>query len=130
MARVLIRDGYTVEDKFRSKLFNLPEVVFKYRPALPEKVFDFMMARKETGRDQLRHIAEMLKYHLVSWDIEDDVEEQVLNPDTGVQEKVKRVDVVPISIDNLKRVPKPILEYIVDAVCGYTPAKAEADEKN
>jgi hypothetical protein len=109
---LLINDGFTWEDTVPAR-GRFPSVTFRYRPALPEDVFDYLHAPKPTGKDVLRVAARLLAKHLVSWDVTDD-----------------KGDAVPVSEDVLRRVPHPVLVKMVDVVTGYGPDAEAADLKN
>lgn len=111
MARVLIGDGYTIDGRFPGKGY-VPPVDFKFRPALPEVVYGFLRSKRDTGKEAIKATTDILIAHLVSWDVED-----------------KDGSPVEITAANLKQTPQPLLEFMLDCVCGYEKPREDA-EKN
>ena len=111
MARVLIRDGYTFEGDVPAQ-GPWPAIHVRYRPAMPEEVSDYLIADRRTGKAKLDATVKLLAKHVLGWDITDDG--HATKPDA----------------DTLRRLPYPILEDLVNLVCGYTGTQQEADEKN
>lgn len=109
---VLIHDGYTLDGRIPA-FGHHPEVSFRYRPALPEQVYEYTNAPKKTGKEELKAVVDLLLKHLVSWDVRDQAGETV-----------------PVTADNLKRIPHRVQQKMVDYVTGYAAEEAAADAKN
>jgi len=106
------QDGYLF-DGFIPERGRYPSVSFRYRPALPEAVFDYLEAPKGTGKLRVKAITDLLLPRLHSWDVVDDRDEP-----TG------------ITRENLERCPYDVLSELVNQVCSYGPVEQEADQKN
>ena len=113
MVSAYIADGYTLSGKIPALANVWPEVRFTYRPALPERVYDYLRQARDSGKAQMGAIVKLLTEHLVSWSVEDEVGNER-----------------PITGEVLRRLHAPIIDRLVDAICSYTPAEAEADAKN
>lgn len=108
---LLISDGFVMEDTIAAR-GRIPALTFRYRPALPEQVYEYQRANQGvSGKQQVKVISDFLLAHLVSWDVCE-----------------KEGETVPISADTLRRVPALILLQIVNIVAGY--ASGEGDAKN
>jgi hypothetical protein len=101
---VLIHDGFTAEGKYPAGKHGLGAVEFAYRPALAEDVYAFQKQAKPTGAAHCQAICNVLLKHLISWTV-----------------KSRGGEVAPLSLDNLKRLPYPILEHLIDTVFGVGP---------
>lgn len=113
MAKVLIRDGYTKTGRFPGK-WGIPPVVFEYRDALPAAVNDFLAKiRNADGAVKTKAQIGILCSQIQSWDIEDEAGKQA-----------------SVSEGNVRLLPHPLLEFLVDYVTGYKPDDAESDQKN
>ncbi len=112
MAKVLIRDGYTREATFPAR-HGIHAVQFKYRPALPERAYGYLRASKANGPDQMREASNLLAEHLVGWDIDGDGDAPA-----------------PLVAASFKRLPLPLLDFMVDCVTGYGPDEAARDAGN
>ncbi len=108
----LIHDGYTLEGVVPA-LGSTPELKFRYRPALPEAVYEFGRAAKLNGKQEMAAVIALLVAHLVDWN--------VTNQDGAV---------VPINAESLKRVSHRAQQRMVDVVTGYTADEQGADAKN
>lgn len=112
MVAPLIHDGYvftgTVEpvgpfDGFR----------FRYRPALPEEVMEFLYQRDQVqGRAQMKPTVEFLAKHLVGWDIKD------------------KEEITPVTPDALRRLHFAHQTQLLDHIMGYAKSEAAEDAKN
>ncbi len=109
---LLIHDGYTLEDTL-PKRGRYPAVVFRYRPALAEAVYEYRRASRDGGKEEARATVKLLKDHLVSWDVTDDKDVTV-----------------PITPEALAKVPERVQQWLVNYVTGYGPDQQEADVKN
>lgn len=112
MASIIIRDGFTMAGAIPAR-GPYPALNFRYRPALPEDVYEFLEAKKNTGKARLAATVALIHKYLISWDVVDDAGEQVV-----AKPEVLRV------------VPQWYLEKIIDRVCGYTVEDESADLKN
>ena len=112
MALLIIRDGFTVTSKFPGRAW-IPPCTITYRPALPERVYDYMVANKNSGRDHLHHKSKILMEHLLSWDVE-------------MLDKDKKRITAPLDDAKLfDRLPTPALEWMLDCVCSMGPDQFE-----
>ncbi len=109
----LINDGYTLNGKV-DKQGPWETVVFRYRPALPERVYEYTTAKRDTGKAAMKAATQLLLDQLVSWDMTNG----------------KADETVPINLENLKHVPYPIFQKFLDAVMGYGADEASADLGN
>ena len=105
---LLIRDGYTLDGKIPAKPGLHGEVKFSYRPALPERVVEFLRADTSTPVRELANTIKLLSEHLVAWDEECD----------------------PTSPETLRRVPHSALQLLVNHVTGYSATDWAEREKN
>jgi hypothetical protein len=112
MSLKLINDGYTFAGRVEP-IGPFPAVEVKYRPALADRVQQYIDASNRGGKERSDASVKLLTEHLVSWDVLDDK-----------GEPAAIVDV------NLRRVPYPIREKLVDMVCGYAGKASADDEKN
>lgn len=106
-------DGYTMSGSIPA-FGSLPEVNFRYRPALPDAVYEFLRANRGTGKDEMRAVVDLLSKHLVSWD---------------VREK-EDGETVPVTADYLRRVPHRCQQRMIDLITGYAPDEQGKDVKN
>lgn len=115
--RLSLDDGYTLQ----GNASYLPEpsaalviVNFRYRPALPEALYewDYQLTMAKSGSEQLAATVKLLADHVVSWDVE-----------IGGAS-------APVSADNLKRVPLPILQEMVRKIREWAPKEMGDAEKN
>ena len=83
-----------------------------YRPALSDEVFDWQRQPATNGSTYVAKCAALILKHLTRWGVADR---------TG--------EILPLDIVSVKRLPEPLLNFIVDAICGYGP-KESADAKN
>ncbi len=109
---VLIHDGYTLDGK-TPPMGHAPEVSFRYRPALPEQVYEYQRATRNSGKEELRIVVDFLIKHLVSWDVVD-----------------KSGETVPVTPETLRKVPYRILQKFLDFVTGYDILEQGQDAKN
>ena len=110
--RLSLDDGYTLDGKTLAEyagVKNLPIVTFRYRPALPEAIavrsYEYRMA--SSGKAELDSTAKLVAAHLVSWDVTD-----AAGKDAA------------ITVENIRKVPDPILGQLVDAIVTWA-AKAD-----
>ena len=112
--RLLIDDGFTLDGTIPGQ-GPWPTITFKYRPALPERVYEFLKNTKAagSGKKHQEEVSKLLTEQLVSWDVTDAKDEAT-----------------PITAAILRRVPHPLLVKLVDHVTGYGEAQGEVDRKN
>jgi hypothetical protein len=110
---VIIRDGYVLTGLFPGGNGH-PPVSFKYRPAVPEKVYEYQQSVPREPKARVEAVIKLLLDHVSSWDAE------ILGKDG----KVARA---PLDGATLQRTPAPILGFMLDCVCGYEAW--EEDEK-
>lgn len=108
---ILIRDGYTLEGLIPARPGLHGELRFSYRPALPERVVEYLRADKSTAAKEVGAAVKLLGEHLVSWDAE-----EPLTPEGAP--------------GLLRRLPHPVLTALVDHVTGYSATDWAAREKN
>ena len=111
MAFIIIRDGYTEEDEFPGKHW-IPAFRFKYRPALPQRVYEYLKTAKPSGKETMRENVALVKEHLISWEVENEKGEMMSVMDDSVY----------------ARLPSVCLDYMVDCICSYGPSRANDDE--
>lgn len=116
--RLSLDDGYTLEAATKDSLTSpvtgqpvvtgLPVVNFRYRPALPDALTEWRYAMRTaaSGKAELDATAKLLADHIVSWDV--------------VRGKG---EVVPVTVDAVRKVPDPILSQLLEAVTTWAPQK-------
>lgn len=107
MASIFIADGYTLNGRIEGLRGVYPPLKFKYRPALPARVYTYMQEGVANGEAKTKAVVDLLAEHLVSWDVAEEISER-----------------------NLRRVYQPLLFQLVEHVTGYASVDAEADAKN
>lgn len=110
---LLIRDGYTLTGRIPAQS-PWPEVVFQFRPALPEEVVEYIQgAPSRKPKAHVEAQVKLLASHLVSWD-------------------VKEADGSPAAINEktLRCLPYPILVAMLNHIQGYAESEASEDAKN
>lgn len=112
MPAQLIFDGYTWDHVIPARR-GWPAVTFRYRPALPEAVYDYLAAPSLTGKQRLDAAVKLLAAHVVSWDLTD-----------------AKGESTPVTPENLRRVPYPVIQGFLDAVTSYGPEQQAADLGN
>lgn len=115
MSASRINDGYSLPFEIPAR-GPWPALKGMYRLALPERVYEYTLSRKDTPRATMQAIVKLLAPpdgHIISWDLCDD-----------------RGEVTAVTADALRKLPHPDLEKLVDYVCGYSVMEAEADVKN
>ena len=98
----VILDGYTITATITIKPW--PTITFNYRPALPDKVNDWIVAGKLTGKERTNAAMKLLTDNLVSWD---------------VKARAEDADTVPCLEANWRKLPFPILDKLIDHVAGF-----------
>lgn len=109
---LVISDGYTRESIIPAEN-GRPAVKIKFRPALPEAVYEYGAVPKR-GEALFKAMVGVIEKHLVSWD--------VTLGSNG--------DMCPIKYDYLRKIPHQVLEAILDAIFGYSASEEAADLKN
>lgn len=108
----LIRDGFTLEGLVPARPGLHGEVRFSYRPAIPERVGEYLKADASTAPKELANHVKLLLEHLVSWDVEENGQP------------------VPLDAAALRRVPHGALQVLLNHVTGYTATDWGEREKN
>jgi hypothetical protein len=111
MPSIFIDDGFTLDGELPAK-HGFPTIRFKYRLAVPEKVYAYL-AEPRNGQQRASAAARLLAEHLVEWDARDNAG-----------------NAVPINERVFYRVPHSVLERLLEHVTGYGPDAREADLKN
>lgn len=113
---LVIDDGYTLDGCTKSAVTDpvtgralhdgLPEVRFKYRPALPDSLAEWRhkLRAATSGYASVDATAILVAGHVVSWDV------------TTVAGAP-----APITADTVRKLPEPILEQMVDAIAKWAP---------
>ncbi len=115
MAKVLISDGYTVEDEFPGQHW-IPKFKFKFRPAVPQRSTEyFHVIRGGSASEKCKERAKLMKEHLVSWEVENDRDDAVAD--------FKKDEV-------LAKTPDPVIEFITTCITNYGPTHGRDDSKN
>lgn len=108
-----LNDGYTLEGKVPA-FGTLPELNFRFRPALPDTVYEFLRSPRGSGKDEAKAVVELLGKHVVGWDVKEKEDGET----------------IPVSPDALKRLPHRYQQRMVDIVTGYAPDEQAKDVKN
>ena len=113
MPRLLINDGFTLDRKIKTG-YDYPEFSVKYRPAMPEEVYQYGedMASASTGAAKNKVFSKFVAKHLVGWDVEDE---------KGLAE---------ITDVNVGRLPHALHGPLADVITGYARKELETDAKN
>lgn len=122
--RLDIDDGYTLTDATKPEEVNpdtgqpvnpyiLPVVRFRYRPALPEALAEMRMRtrRANTGKEEVKAVADFLAAHLVEWDV------------------VNKGEPAKIEAESIAKIGEPILNQILAIVARWAP-NASTDRGN
>ncbi len=107
----LIDDGCNVKTVLPPKGM-WGELTLEYRPCLPEKSMDYILARKDSGRRWLDAVWKLFDGNLLGWSV------------TAAGQPV------PVAPESLRKVPAPVVDRIVDVLTGYSLEQLEQDEKN
>lgn len=111
-----IADGYTLNaetlpvHKMGQTVYeNLPVVKFSYRPALADAInaYDLAFMRANTGPERTTAGARLIADHVTSWDI------------------IRRGNAVPVTIENARVIPLPVMDQIIVAILTWAPANME-----
>lgn len=109
--RVPIRDGFTLSNVYKPDVPVLfSGAAITYRPALQQQTADYM----DDPRKYLEKSRELVRKHLVGWNIEGD--------EPG--------SVAPINEQTVAELAYPLLSWMVDTVTGYAILAEVADAKN
>lgn len=115
MARLRINDGYTLSDKTPEGKDGeeIPVIAFEYRPAMPEALYDWQYDSRQApnGKAILAIDAKFVHEHLVRWD--------VVVPDPA---DPNRELPAPLTVESIRALPKPYLDYIINKVATWAPA--------
>lgn len=113
MAKIFIEDGYTETATITLANAKAAPLKIVYRMLLPEKVYDFRYARRDTGAQHMAAVEKLVMEGLVDWDAE---------LKDGTKAKIDGV--------MLRRTPTPYLDEIVNHVSAYTLTQVQDDVKN
>lgn len=114
MATVLL-DGYSVKATIPPK-GPWPEVKFTYRPMLATQVCEFLDNPKR-GVQRLKGICKKLSEHVVEWDVRRSCDNDDADP-------------LPITAENLEKLPMSYLNDMLDAVLSFSALEQEIAAKN
>ena len=106
----LINDGYELDAEIPPQN-GYDGFSIRYRPALPEAVFDYYekMGRSQTGKEKIKIAIDLFKTYIRSWTIIDD-------KDVGL----------PVSEENIRKLPHCHYNILVDLITGYRSWNADA----
>ncbi len=113
MPSLFVRDGWTLTTTLPGLKGVYPPLKVWYRPALPERVQEFLQAPKPNAKASLAALIDLLCDQLVKWDACDE---------NGLP--------VPVARPLLETIHLPILQKLGDAVTGYGAADFAAAEGN
>lgn len=111
-----IDDGFTLDGRTKATVTDpvtgralydgLPEVTYRYRPALPDALAEwrYQMRAATSGYAAVSATALFVAAHLVSWDVTD-----------------AKGAPLPITVETVRKVPEPILDQLVEAVSKWAP---------
>lgn len=108
-----INDGCTLDATIPARGI-WPAVAFRYRPALPDAVSDFLRTPKN-GKQAFDILVAFLRKYVVSWDVVDKNGRAVDIGDKG---------------EGFRTLAHPYIEAITEYVTGYNGDAAEVAEKN
>jgi hypothetical protein len=117
MAEVaLLEDGYSIETTIPRLPGLHPAVKVRFRPALSEERFQWLMdsERDLNGKSRSDRLAKLLARYIEAWDVKRATGQEVSCRDEAV----------------IKRVQPTLQAKLLDLVLGYTPAQEEDDAKN
>lgn len=112
MPSIFVGDGFDLDTTLPAFL-GFPAIRFKYRPALPERVYEYLHACRGSGSQHFDATVKLLAEHLIEWDATD-----------------RNGNRLPPDERTLRGVAHPVLERLAEYVTSYTPAQREADRKN
>jgi hypothetical protein len=108
-----INDGYVATATVPAR-GPYGSLTLRYRPAMPEDVYEYL-SQPRVGKKALQVNVNLLMKHLVSWDVADN------NDDSKT---------MPVTPENLKRMPPSYIDEMVAIVTSYSTIEQEADVKN
>jgi hypothetical protein len=112
----LIGDGYDCIPVTIPAFGIWPACSIQFRPALEEELqeYDLKISRAASGLEKALAMAQMLASHLQGWDV------------VGKDRQPR-----PVTEENIRKVPSPILRKMFDAVtCWSVEAKLVEEQKN
>lgn len=111
--RHLIDDGYTIAGKIDRYPGIYPELRFTYRPVLSERRNRYLRDAQDVEKI-VRHRADLISEHVVSWDIRDASGNEL-----------------PKKYDTVRKLQPLLLDRMIEIIMGYSSNGEEAtDEKN
>lgn len=115
-----INDGYTRNATIPAEA-GRPAVKIKYRPAIGPEFYAYRDSQRGMdGEAVFKSMLELIKKHLVSWDVE------IQSTKDG--KTVSKA--APITDEYLQHLPHQIVEKMIDLIFGYLPSQEDADLKN
>jgi hypothetical protein len=112
--RIPIDDGFTLKGRVPGRRGLWDEFEFRYRPATYARIAAYQRDMRDGSAEAQTNATVAL--------LRDQVKEWTARDQTG--------NILPLSAPVLRELYKPVLDQLVDAVCGYSAAEAEEDEKN
>lgn len=109
---LLISPTSTFKGKIKAQ-GQWPEINYVAKTALYEVIEQFLLEKRDSGKQTAKVAAEFLHKHLVSWDVKEN--------DTDTE-------TVAITPEVLRRLPHPIIRDLINAVQGYSVEKPDAEE--
>lgn len=113
MGSIFIDDAFTLPGKVTPLQGVHPEINFTYRPTLPQRAYEF--SASVTGRgptERMNETVRLLVEQVTGWDAKDGAG-----------------NAIAIDARILRRVFARVLDQMLDAVLGYSPAARDDDEK-
>ena len=116
-------DGYTFRGTLKAE--GKPPLGFAYRPALPEKVYQYRMAVRaaETGEQHFAAVATLLGAHVLRWDVKERGANGQPVPLAFSAGALERPEV-------RRALGTDYLDQMVNYVTGYTAGQWDSDAKN
>lgn len=126
-----IDDGYVMVATVKNDDGNFPPVVVRYRPALPEAVYEYrlQMARANTGVEVMNAKVAILHSHVVGWS---GVTRRSPTGPVPVEWFGPQGDRLGVLADvSVRRgLGADYLDQMVNLVCQFTPGRWEEETKN
>lgn len=128
---VAIDDGYVLVATVQDSDKAFPPVVVRYRPALPEAVYEYRLAmgRAATGKDVMNAKVAVIHDHVVGWTGVSRRTPTGVDPVAWYGPQGDRLGV--LADPNVRRgLGADYLDQMVNLVCGFTPGRWEGETKN
>lgn len=127
-----IDDGYTLSGCCRDESGVRQPLRFKYRPALPEAVYEYRIqsVAAKSGQDRLSAVLAILAAHVESWDGVYRADPNTRVP-VSVPFKAAGDSATALADPAVRRgVGVDYIDQMINHVTGYTAGEWEADAKN